>query len=390
MLHKMKLYDASYELIKKGIKTMELRLNDDKRKKIKVGDTLLFINTKTEKWLAVKVKRLYFYPTFKSLFEHVRNKKTMGFLNEAKSIDEMVLSMRKYYSEAMEKEYGVVGIEMESPKVEMDFPVQCDEAVLKHVFVAAFYDGKLVFCRHQEQETFDLPGGPIDPEETPLFAAKRELFEKTNITDIRSVVPIAAYHAQDLNKESNGAYGMLYAAEVEKMPQTIPGFEESKTVLYDIAPKEEGFSLQNPPLPEKLTHFEIDTVLLYYIQRMLANDDIDFYEEEMDYYMRLKYYEEAICVDYNHFDADAYLHYVMMRRDCEDSCSALEKVVATEENYQEIRNALLWDCDSFEFFRLLVQKFGAEKVWNDTELMEKMYSSFYKEDVEATLGIETA
>ena len=35
MIHKMKLHNGPYELIKKGIKTIELRLYDEKRQKIK-------------------------------------------------------------------------------------------------------------------------------------------------------------------------------------------------------------------------------------------------------------------------------------------------------------------------------------------------------------------
>ena len=68
MIHKMKLNKEPYELIKKGIKKIELRLNDDKRKKIKAGDTLLFINIETQKWIATTVKKIYIAPSFEELF----------------------------------------------------------------------------------------------------------------------------------------------------------------------------------------------------------------------------------------------------------------------------------------------------------------------------------
>ena len=42
MTHNMKLNDAPFETIKNGKKTIELRLYDEKRRKIKIGDTICF------------------------------------------------------------------------------------------------------------------------------------------------------------------------------------------------------------------------------------------------------------------------------------------------------------------------------------------------------------
>lgn len=40
MIHYMKLYNEPFQMIKKGEKTIELRLNDEKRRKLKKGDTI--------------------------------------------------------------------------------------------------------------------------------------------------------------------------------------------------------------------------------------------------------------------------------------------------------------------------------------------------------------
>ena len=40
--HEMKLYDAPFELIKSGKKTIEVRCNDEKRRKLNVGDKIIF------------------------------------------------------------------------------------------------------------------------------------------------------------------------------------------------------------------------------------------------------------------------------------------------------------------------------------------------------------
>ena len=42
MKHNMRLNHDPFVLIEKGSKTIELRLNDEKRSKIKVGDTIVF------------------------------------------------------------------------------------------------------------------------------------------------------------------------------------------------------------------------------------------------------------------------------------------------------------------------------------------------------------
>ena len=42
MLHKMKLNESPFNRMKKGTKTIEFRLFDEKRQKIKVGDKIEF------------------------------------------------------------------------------------------------------------------------------------------------------------------------------------------------------------------------------------------------------------------------------------------------------------------------------------------------------------
>lgn len=42
MVHEMKLNDKAFNNIKNGIKKFELRLYDDKRKNISLGDTIIY------------------------------------------------------------------------------------------------------------------------------------------------------------------------------------------------------------------------------------------------------------------------------------------------------------------------------------------------------------
>ena len=52
----MKLHPAPFEMIKSGKKTIELRLYDEKRRKIKVGDEIIFTNTVNGETLNKTVK----------------------------------------------------------------------------------------------------------------------------------------------------------------------------------------------------------------------------------------------------------------------------------------------------------------------------------------------
>ena len=45
MLHQMNLHPAPFSLVESGLKTIELRLYDEKRRQIAVGDTILFTCT---------------------------------------------------------------------------------------------------------------------------------------------------------------------------------------------------------------------------------------------------------------------------------------------------------------------------------------------------------
>lgn len=48
-----------------------------------------------------------------------------------------------------------------------------------YVVIFSLYEGKLLFSRHKRRGTFETQGGHIEPGETPLEAAERELFEES-------------------------------------------------------------------------------------------------------------------------------------------------------------------------------------------------------------------
>ena len=108
MIHQMKLFNKPYETIKLGTKTIEMRLNDEKRRLIKINDIIEFVNNDTSEVLRTLVVNLYCYSNFEELYKN-HNKISIGYNidEEAKPED-----MLEYYTEDKIKKYGVLGIEV--------------------------------------------------------------------------------------------------------------------------------------------------------------------------------------------------------------------------------------------------------------------------------------
>lgn len=105
----MRLHKGPFELIKNGSKTIELRLYDEKRQMINVGDTITFENRSDGDKIIVKVIALHKYPSFEELYKHF-NKVSIGYKEDEEANPK---DMELYYSSEEQFKYGVVGIEME-------------------------------------------------------------------------------------------------------------------------------------------------------------------------------------------------------------------------------------------------------------------------------------
>ena len=108
MKHKMNLWDESFNKIKDGTKTIEMRLCDEKRSLIIVGDIIEFTNTKTNEILECLVTNLYKYKNFDELYKR-HDKIKIGYSDyEIANPDDMLA----YYSIEKITKYGVLGIEI--------------------------------------------------------------------------------------------------------------------------------------------------------------------------------------------------------------------------------------------------------------------------------------
>ncbi len=112
MIHNMKLQDEPFIKIKNGLKTVEMRLNDEKRQKINIGDDIEFTNIKTSEKLICKVLNLYKYKNFEELYKN-HDKMSIGYDKDEVSNSN---DMKKYYAEDKINKYGVLGIKIKLKK----------------------------------------------------------------------------------------------------------------------------------------------------------------------------------------------------------------------------------------------------------------------------------
>ena len=108
MRHIMRLHNEPFILIKKGTKTIEMRLNDEKRQLIKVGDTIEFINRYNNDIIYVEVINLYYFNNFEDLYDSF-DKTSIGYNDgdEGNPND-----MKQYYSNEEINKFGVLAIEI--------------------------------------------------------------------------------------------------------------------------------------------------------------------------------------------------------------------------------------------------------------------------------------
>ena len=109
-MHDMKLHRAPFEMIRSGEKTIELRLYDEKRQKIKEGDVITFTNTYGGEQIRATVKKLHVFNNFDELYKALPLLQC-GYTRE--DVDSASPSdMEEYYSKEEQNKYGVVGIEL--------------------------------------------------------------------------------------------------------------------------------------------------------------------------------------------------------------------------------------------------------------------------------------
>ncbi len=118
-IHHMTLHAAPFEAIRAGRKTVELRLYDEKRRAVGVGDHIVFVRRDTDEnrgaaeWLTARVRALHVFPDFAALYEALIPVMGAEALGYAPGEVAAPVDMERYYDPEEIERAGVVGIEIE-------------------------------------------------------------------------------------------------------------------------------------------------------------------------------------------------------------------------------------------------------------------------------------
>ena len=101
----------------------------------------------------------------------------------------------------------------------------------RYVVMLSRYQGKILLSQHKKRATWETQGGHIEPGESPLEAARRELFEESGATQFE-LTPLFDYRAGDETSVSNGA---AFLADI-RMLCALPESEMARTCTFDSLP----------------------------------------------------------------------------------------------------------------------------------------------------------
>ena len=133
--------------------------------------------------------------------------------------------------------------------MEVKFYEDVDDKLLEFAVIISKSQGKWVFCKHKERDTYEVPGGRREVNETILDTAKRELNEETGAIDfsIKKICVYSVIGKTRVNESGNESYGMLYFADIKKFEKELHS-EIEKIVLLDELPTKWTYPLIQPVL----------------------------------------------------------------------------------------------------------------------------------------------
>ena len=111
MIHEMKLQPKYFNFILNGTKRIEIRLNDEKRQNIKLGDKIKFLKEPDlNESFEAQVIGLLRYNSFEEMFKDY----DISILSDKSMTKEELISvLEQFYTKEKQEKYGVLGIRIE-------------------------------------------------------------------------------------------------------------------------------------------------------------------------------------------------------------------------------------------------------------------------------------
>ena len=136
--------------------------------------------------------------------------------------------------------------------LEVKFYDSVDDCLLKFAVIVSQSNGKWVFCKHKERDTYEVPGGHREAGESILETAKRELQEETGAIrfDMKPLCVYSVTGKTRVNDTGEESFGLLCYAEITEFATELHS-EMEKIVLMEELPKEWTYPLIQQKLIEK-------------------------------------------------------------------------------------------------------------------------------------------
>lgn len=117
---------------------------------------------------------------------------------------------------------------------------------VKYVVVCTYFEGKYLLSRHRERLSWETQGGHIEPGETALDAARRELYEESGVRAAK-LYPVCDYLGVNPPRQANGTVYLAVAEELGELPES----EMGETALFDMLPENLTYPNVTPRLYEE-------------------------------------------------------------------------------------------------------------------------------------------
>lgn len=142
--------------------------------------------------------------------------------------------------------------------MKVNFYDNIDDELLKFAVIISKHNGKWVFCKHKERNTYEIPGGHREHNEQIFETAKRELEEETGATRY-TISPVCVYSVvgkNRVNQTGEETYGMLFFADIQMFENELHS-EMECVCLFEAMPTEWTYPLIQPLLIEEYLRREM-------------------------------------------------------------------------------------------------------------------------------------
>ena len=190
--------------------------------------------------------------------------------------------------------------------LEVKFYDTVDDSLLKFAVIISQSNGKWVFCKHKERDTYEAPGGHREVGEDILETAKRELQEETGAIQF-DIKPICVYSVKgknSVNETGEETFGLLCFAEITEFSGQLES-EIEKVELMDELPQNWTYPLIQPKLIEKYLQVKnnsiVGTTVTVTVDRPLGSYHPEY--KDMYYPINYGYIEGVMAPDGEEQDA---------------------------------------------------------------------------------------